>query len=1057
MNTLSLKIDFDSQIGMGYVQLRIDEETFVLMSDESFDVGLNSEVEIRAIPSYGNVFAGWQEDVEWTSEAIYENEKIILGRISRDTKLTILFEDPSLDEDLSDVELEQEEEIIPREPQYGILRVKATEGGSFMLRTDELSVMSKSDEYVEYSIEVGSSVELIGAPMEGYLFSQIFGDIDWLDNGYGKMIEGEYYAIVEFEEEVIEEEVIEEEVIEEEVIGGNDPSQFLSFGGIVLPSTESSYVLESTTGVVTIALEYNSHWQDGKYLMNGKAFHDLVLIRGVQYKFTTNHDKAAIEILDENYESIDLSTELGIRPVVDADLPSREGGNVTLVDEDLIFTPNTNTPEELTYRTAYLKNEVSGKIHVRSGVYYGRVTAYGYVSGCGVDPATSGTLGEFLIGDDGSEFINPSSTATGTDIHAQIDNLLTYKTVTGATQLNALTTLFAKVGFGRLSSTYAVNQRMNEMLGITFPCDILNDDPIRKILLGDDRYVSVYKKLLILNALLNFINRVNPAKLEDFYAKLAWEIRLNNYILLTEKAYLTNILSGFVNPAAKEELTDVLGNLFAWVAGSSAMNSYLKSQHILYTFGRVFQLDFLEALATTNNNPSNSAASDAWAEWGHGATPIYNRKDEVSPISLPTYLVMKTGFECTETAMGPLMPTMKKQWDDSFFSDATDGKTSNLINLHHIYGKIISVNLSENYACYSISRLPVEFTPDLPLFNGGVDDVSNESIDECCSKLPENVFVGDETVEDVEIFSFKLIEAGESTVMYETAVTTKSHPIEYLGNDEYRLYLDDLVDQYNYATIPEASPGYCVIPAGQPPTGYAKDMEQRYLKVGYNSDESVKNVISQDFGGVDFSVKTSMPAAGQLMCSTWTGTTPARHGLSDGDIVEFSNSTEGKFDGAYTILYVANGGFAFVVADASFTYHDSAWNNLSADVESFSGTKVYCDTNGLEEGDTVVFDKVASGLTFNIDEVVTNAGEYLLFKDKLPSVSYVVKSHVNENQDEVVEFMFTGKGQYYSVAGVDQISERLWLTYDPDIAPQGRGGHRISYIQFFYNKSEWNG
>ena len=64
MNTLSLKIDFDSQIGMGYVQLRIDEETFVLMSDESFDVGLNSEVEIRAITSYGNVFAGWQEDVE---------------------------------------------------------------------------------------------------------------------------------------------------------------------------------------------------------------------------------------------------------------------------------------------------------------------------------------------------------------------------------------------------------------------------------------------------------------------------------------------------------------------------------------------------------------------------------------------------------------------------------------------------------------------------------------------------------------------------------------------------------------------------------------------------------------------------------------------------------------------------------------------------------------------------------------------------------------------------------------------------------------------------------
>jgi hypothetical protein len=1034
-DVFELKILFGKCLGMGYIQLRIDGDSMVVASDESFAVDSESRVEVRAIPSYENSFICWSRDIGVT----HSTEKLVLGRVSDDTALSVLFENISeLGEDL----LDQEEEVIfNEEPQYGILSIKSTEGGSYMLITEENSLMSANEEYVEHAVRAGTSVELLGAPNDGYSFTRIVGAADWMTGGHGRMLEGEYQITVEFEKN-IEPEIIEEddvgEVVKptEEIVSfeENDVSQNLSFGGIVLPPTKSSYVLDPTSEVKTITLEYNFDYRDGKYLMNGESFHDLVLIRGVQYKFVTTHDRVSIEILGENYQSLDLSAE---------------GGSVTTTGEDLIFTPNGDTPEELIYRTTYRTNDVIGKIHVRSEVYYGRVTAYGYVSGCGVDDVTSGPLGEFLIGDDGSEFINPSSTATGTDIHAQIPNLLTYKTLMGSTQLNVLTTLFAKVGFGRLTSTYEVNQKMNEMLGIEFPCDILNDDPIRKILLGDVRYIPVYKKLLILNALLNFIKRVNPSKLEDVYGRLAWSVKRNQPILLGESAYLTDPhgpLKGFVNETALPTIASVLSNLFGWVELSEGLADWAANKHKLFAFGKAFQLDFLEKLATLNETPTSNEALNAWSNWG---TIINNRLNELNPVALPSHMVMDVGSECDMLALGLLSPMMKKAWTDVFFANATNDQTTpSADNLYKIYGKVISVEYTAPAACYSISTLPAEFVPTLPEFVGGVTSYMNESVDECCSNLPDNIFEEDDTdYAPVDIFSFKLIESGDSKVMYQVNVNTESHPIEYLGNDEYRLYLDDELDIGN---ISEASPGYCAIPSA-----YATKMEQRYLKVGYNSDEKVREVFAVTTAILQLNVTTDMTTPNILLCTTLNNGVPVLHGLTQGDSVEFTNSPSGKIDGTHLVLAELSQGFGFSVYNSEWSNVES-YKNLTADIESSGLTKVECNTEGFAPGDTVIFDKSpTNGLTFNIDEV---ADDYIAFERTLPTdINWVVKSHVNENPDEVVEFMYTSKDQYYSVADVTLGNEKLWLTYDPDIAPEGRAGHTISYIQFFYNKLEWNG
>jgi hypothetical protein len=454
----------------------------------------------------------------------------------------------------------------------------------------------------------------------------------------------------------------------------------------------------------------------------------------------------------------------------------------------------------------------------------------------------------------------------------------------------------------------------------------------------------------------------------------------------------------------------------------------------------------LEALKNTANGTDPSASQDAYdiftAHLGTASTGI------IYP-EVPTDVVIETGFECDAVNTGLLSPIMKKTLDVGFFENVTDGKTMHINTLKYLFGNVISTEYGEDRACYSISTFPVEYTPNLPAFPGTIVDYGYESIDACCSDLPPNIFP-DPTpdTEDVDIFSFKLIESGDSTVMYSTNVTTKNHPIEYLGNDEYRLYVSESVLE---GVLPEASPGYCVIPKD-----YADHMEQRYLKVGYNSSTPVKQIFlaTLDKTTVDIHF-TMMTQRGLMSCYAL-----ADLSLKAGDTVSLSDASHGRINKEFMVAAVTSPTLFTVFVNMETEETSDDYTALNAKIVSFGGTRIYCDVAGLAPGDTVVFDKTADGLTFNIDTLgfEEGLGNYFSIAKVLPTdVKKVVKSHVIENQDEVVEFMFTGKTQYYSVAGADPVTERVWLTYDPDISPLGRKNHTISYIQFFYNKLEWEG
>jgi hypothetical protein len=233
-------------------------------------------------------------------------------------------------------------------------------------------------------------------------------------------------------------------------------------------------------------------------------------------------------------------------------------------------------------------------------------------------------------------------------------------------------------------------------------------------------------------------------------------------------------------------------------------------------------------------------------------------------------------------------------------------------------------------------------------------------------------------------------------------------------------------------------------------------MEQRYLKVGYNSNTAVKQIFLATLDKVSVVIHfTMMTQRGLMSCYALSELV-----LKAGDTVVFSDSSGGKIDGEFLVAAVSSSTLftVFVNMESEETVND--YTALNAKFVNFGGTRIYCDVTGLAEGDSVVFDKTTDGLVFNIDTLgfEEGLGNYFSISKVLPiDVKKVVKSHAIENQDEVVEFMFTGKTQYYSVTGADPVTERLWLTYEPDTSPAGRKNHTISYIQFFYNKLEWEG
>ncbi len=1077
IDIFNLKIEFGSHVGEGYVELILDGETHILTSNESFNVRSGTKILVSPVASYGHEFAGWDDVLEWMTESIYENGRILTGEVESDVELCIRFKQPErviyeLPKS-QDVDLATEEVSVT--PQYGKLNIRNQTGGSFILRTNDLSVMKKSDKFLEYTVEVGTSVQLVASPKHGYEFTGITGNASWLVSGYGKMRGGDYYITVEFEEKSIvsdEEVVIDEEVLDdtsvdhiiqpksrltpEQTETPDEYSSYLSFGRIdasKIPVASDLPEISVTSDVpsdpVEILLEFKEgHYKWGPwYYVNDHVFHDLVLLRGTTYKFSVVGDKIEGDILDEHTNTYDLSTE---------------GGSGISVTDDLYFTPNENTPNELSYklrvdsssiRGSRIQGSVLGKIHIRTGHQYGRLISYGYVKDANVSykineqeftsTSTSTPTGTFRIGLAPTDVIRNMSLTEGHDALSNVPIRVNYETIDGAMQLNALTTLLNRYG-RNTQSVHVKQQSLKYNLGINFECDLLNDDPIDQILQGNLQYIVMYKKLIIVNALMSFIEyigKTNSFNPNTFFGTS--EFQFGDATIIGE--LLSKLYNQHQIPETLSSVSEVLANLFGWVNNLDT-EIYIPNWYKLFTFGRVFEQYYLEELRRTLDGESMSAAMDAWNNF---TTKLETASDGVLIPEVPDYAIIDMGTECDRMSSVLLSPIMKVPLTEDFFKKITNGKTLHINMIRYMYGGVVSAKYGEESACYKISTFPNEYDPSIPVFPGDITNYSYESIDACCSELPDNVYPDPTPATDaVDIFSIKLVESGDSNVMYEKTITTKNHPIEYLGNDEYRLYLNESVLG---GGIPEASPGYCIIPKK-----YATPMEQRYLKLGYNSEINVKQIFlaTLDKTVIDINF-TMMSQRGLMSCYALGEVT-----LTAGDTVTFSNSSDGKIDGEFLVAAVSSSTLFTVFVNMEATETVDEYTALTAKLTSFGGTRIYCDVSGLSVGDSVVFDKTTQGLSYNIDFIGSEQGlgsYFSVFRVLPTDVKRVVKSHVIDDDSEVVEFMYTGKTQYYSVSGANMSTERVWLTYDPDISPMGRKNHIVSYIQFFYNQLDWEG
>ena len=299
-----------------------------------------------------------------------------------------------------------------------------------------------------------------------------------------------------------------------------------------------------------------------------------------------------------------------------------------------------------------------------------------------------------------------------------------------------------------------------------------------------------------------------------------------------------------------------------------------------------------------------------------------------------------------------------------------------------------------------------------------VDD-AEEEIEE---KLPlENLFT-----------NFSLVEAGTSVVVCKGKISDVSNSIEYIGNGKYRAYIDEDVKQ---GMVRNSSPGYFITEVAQ-----HNKIEKHGIKIGYNSGKNYQSInrISHD---------SSLIQTKHCWCDTdgfVNIVCEQKHGLKQNSLVELKDSI---FTGLYDVIYCND--HIFKVS------HENATENSIIPPPSFishTGTKVYCNVSSVNVGDRVVFDYAnGKGKSYIIDAIRKDSFGVYFHVDCIlnKNCKKFIVSHFLEEANSVVEFGYETNLSYYNVAKVNPKTHNLWLTYTPDVKPNGRKNEKVSYIEFY--------
>jgi len=326
----------------------------------------------------------------------------------------------------------------------------------------------------------------------------------------------------------------------------------------------------------------------------------------------------------------------------------------------------------------------------------------------------------------------------------------------------------------------------------------------------------------------------------------------------------------------------------------------------------------------------------------------------------------------------------------------------------------------------------IRFTEDRPK----VDVPDIETIDEEVQEEKKVIsHVNVKQASEQRLMPIALVEAGTTSVVFSDLITNQSHPIEYVGNDEYRVYIDGVVTN---GRVRNSSPAYFVSPKEE-----SSSLERRGVKLAYNSNTEMSDIDSVSYGYVQLEVATTWSDESGIVNMV----TREPHGLSDGSLVELYDS---ELSGIYEVDSTSSTIFSIKVDEEV-----SQWYvNDKPKFKTFTGSKVYCRMDNLSVGDYVVFDYASGGgKRHRLNSMGKDShGVFFHISEVIPSTTKkVIKSHSVETGDDLIEFGYENHLSYYQVSGMDITSDSLWLTYEPDVLPKGRAGHNVSYIQFFHS------
>ena len=917
--------------------------------------------------------------------------------------------------------------------EVGHLRLNMNDGGVVRLSGEHQDFVQGNQGTLTYPIYKKSLIDIDIKPNEGYDISYIKSNYEKYQTG-GKVLfdESEVWIDLRFEPNITEEtdpnilvlpddesemqsnlisNIQKDNLVVENIIKKQPIGNFKSTPPPSLPKSITS----------TFIFNFHPHRIESitsQYSCNDNPLHDIVLYRGETYRFKTLHDRSSFELLETTFE---LFSDDSVKDPI------------FTLNSDLIFTPTNNTPNKLLLRTKHKKDRII-TLSIMNNHFFGNVSAASFIENASVDSSSETNLtnkfGEVII--DNKPRLDALSVSSGVDQITNIENRLKYKTPRGATQVNALTTLFATVYDTEKCDVNEINHAFSKSLAYDSTQNVLVENVVQNIINGDSSYLNLHKTIILVDALLNIGNKLTD--FEQFKIKLATRFLKDRLVLFNGDEFLNEILGDLINLTS--DSIDIIRNLFSFVLNVDIESGYY-NWYKLFAFHYVFHKKYL---------PVITDEAQLKSQWNLFSDYLQMSYGELNKINIPTELVLS---ECKVCRVGTenfntLHDTMKISLSEDSFDLMVMNKLKYSENSYkHLIGKVVQISYLTETSCYEITPYSVNYYDTLRSADTFTLKYNYQDMDECAESLPmTDDEDGDDVINDEEepLFEFSMVESGSSNIMLNHFVTTDDILIESLGRGEYRLYIDEKIKE---SDTTQTSPGYIKIPKQ-----FAINMQQHYVRVGYQSGIEKKSIVNAIENEKRVRIVTTYwsKKLQKLVCIAQYSVN-----IEEGDSLEFINASVSGLNGVFKISQIITDTAFAIELDVTSDFDD--YDDISADVLVKSGVRVYCDTNDFKINDSVLFSNHENFPTLIKNVSSDEFGDYVVVFEHFKNIpKYIIKSHAIDDKDEVIDFMFTQKQVYYETTNCNYLEDRLWLTYDPDSDPNGRINQKVSYIQIFYNK-----